>query len=140
MRALVRTASCKPSTQEKFDLLANFWPNDRHEQAARFGHSLMPLRLAHYKRDFNLSNISILRLELAQLKLFFWPTTFISSGYAKRWCDLILTRLCLYWHTKMLIFAVYRGLHFARRGTQLIYSRLCLIRRKKRLNFRLICI
>ena len=107
VRALVRTVSCKPSTQEKFDLLAKYWPNDRHEQAARFGHWIMLLRLAHFKRDFNLSNISILRFELTQLKLFFWPTTFIRSSthwpnesllrYAKRaLVRLGLAKICLY--------------------------------------------
>ena len=51
-----------------------YWPNIGpmfgHEQAARFGHRLMLLRLAHYKRDFKWANIS---------DRFDWPTTSATS-------------------------------------------------------------
>ena len=57
-----------PVTQEKLYLLAKYWPNVLHEQAARFGHRLMLFRLANYKHDFNLANISSLWLDLAHLK------------------------------------------------------------------------
>ena len=55
-------------TQEKFDLLAKYWPNVWHKQAVGFGHQLMLLLLGYYKSDFNLANISGLWLELVHLK------------------------------------------------------------------------
>ena len=63
---VVRTLVCMYiHTQEKLNFLAQYLPSIWHERAARLRHRVMLLRLAHYKRNFYLANIS---------DRFDWPT------------------------------------------------------------------